>query len=136
MKVHELAKLLFQLPKDVSVFQHASFDDCFTPAVFYEEKNKVAIIKSEPDDCKREHWSTDYSDPDQKKYFQVKENHLKMQTMVVIEHPDGTLEMDRDMSGRWFHHSDKNFSRTQWMKLFRPKCKLRKVYIVPGDYKE
>jgi hypothetical protein len=30
-----------------------------------------------------EHWSTDYSDPDQKKYFQVKENHLKMQTMIV-----------------------------------------------------
>jgi hypothetical protein len=41
MKVHELAKLLLQLPKDVSIFWHASFDDCFTPAVFYEKSTKL-----------------------------------------------------------------------------------------------
>jgi hypothetical protein len=55
-----------------------------------------------------------------------------LRKMIVIQHPDGTLEMDRDMSGRWFHGSscEKRISRNEWMKIYRRNCVLRTVYVI------
>jgi len=56
-----------------------------------------------------------------------------LRTMTVIQHPDGQVEMDRDMKGRWFKHSGENMSRSEWMHRFRPRCKLRRVYVIAAD---
>jgi hypothetical protein len=69
MLAYKLAKILLKLPKNVSVFVNSSFDDCFTPSVYYEKTNKVVVIKTEQNDKKRKHWSTDYSDG--KKYVKL-----------------------------------------------------------------
>ena len=56
-----------------------------------------------------------------------------LRTMTVIQHPDGQVEMDRDMKGRWFKHSGENMSRSEWMHRFRPRCKLRRVHVIAAD---
>ena len=54
-----------------------------------------------------------------------------LKQMIVIRHPDGELEMDRDMSSRWFNNSEgtPKIDRKTWMKNKRPGCSLVHVTI-------
>lgn len=58
MKAHYLARLLMTLPKNVDVYVHSSYDDCYVPMLTYGRKNRTAVLKASGEG----HWSLDYSD--------------------------------------------------------------------------
>lgn len=56
-----------------------------------------------------------------------------LRTMIVIQNPDGSLEIDCDMKGQVFYHAGRKMSRKEWMRKFRPQCKLKRVHMIAAN---